>query len=162
MTKNIVEFASRSFTYYTTPLNTGAAVTTAFGSMNLQTTYGGSNADEVGLVKTETIGGACTGCGSSGGQSTITREYFYLDLAPADSNNPLSNEVVRLVIEDTRDASGTGRYRTVHSLDDSGRMLRRRSSKTRLALPSTGAIPGNSPWTANTCSRNSGSPARTA
>ena len=126
----IAEYASRSFTYYTEDLPTGSAVTTPWsgGDQNLQTKYGGSNFDESGYVKTETINasstGGCCGGGSAGG---ITRTYFYLDLNRDGNGDPLStdaNEITRITIEDTEDASGGEAYRKVFGLNQYSRLLR--------------------------------------
>ena len=71
---------------------------------NLQSKYGGTDADEVDsgtgkyLVKSVTTGG-CASCGGGGG--SLTHEYFYLQL---DHGTADSNEVVWLVVEDTKDA----------------------------------------------------------
>ena len=53
----INEFANRSFTYYTASTST-ASINTPFATgENLNSTYGGSEYNEYGYVKTETIGG---------------------------------------------------------------------------------------------------------
>ncbi len=131
----IAEYASRRFTYYTTDVktdNSGAGTAQdpkcvtvwAPTGENLQSTYGGTDADEVDagedkyLVKSETIG-ACAGCGT--GSGSVTREYFYMEI---DHGDPDPNEVVWLVVEDTIDADDNGVDRRVCGLSDSGRRLR--------------------------------------
>jgi hypothetical protein len=130
----IKEFASRQFTYYATDVktdNSGAGTAPdpkcvtvwAPSGENLQSKYGGTDADEVDsatgkyLVKTETVGG-CSSCGGAGG---VTHEYFYMQL---DHGTADSNEVVWLVVEDTKDSNGTGLLRRVMGLNDAGGQLR--------------------------------------
>jgi hypothetical protein len=43
---DIEDYASQSFTYYTSDLDTDSAVTTQWGSENLKTKYGGDNVNE--------------------------------------------------------------------------------------------------------------------
>jgi len=130
----IKEYASRRFTYYTVDVktdNSGAGTqqdpkcTTVWAPTageNLQTTYGGTNVDETAdgkyLVKSEIIG-ACSSCGGS--VAGVTREYFYLQI---NHGTPDSNEVIRLVVEDTIDGDGNGVSRKVYGLSDRGRKLR--------------------------------------
>ena len=112
---SIQDYASRWFTYYDVDLktdNTGAGTSQdpkcvtvwAPSGENLQSKYGGSDADEVDsgsdkyLVKSETVGG-CSSCGS--GTGSVTYEYFYMQL---DHGTPDPNEVVWLVVEDLSDA----------------------------------------------------------
>ncbi|MBM4094864.1 MAG: hypothetical protein FJ276_36455, partial [Planctomycetes bacterium] len=131
----IKEYAGRRFTYYTVDLktdNSGAGTqqdpkcVTVWASSgeNLQSKYGGSNADEVDsgegkyLVKTETVGG-CSSCG--GGSAGLTHEYFYMQL---DHGTPDPNEVVWMVVEDISDANGNGIVRKVFGLNDTGIKLR--------------------------------------
>ncbi|QDU44544.1 tRNA3(Ser)-specific nuclease WapA precursor [Symmachiella dynata] len=125
--------SSRSFEYYTSNTSTANIVTPFSPSgENLNTTYGGSEATEADMVKSETIGGGCTSCGSSDGG--IKRSYFYLDL---DQGVTLDqNEVVRIVVEDTEDSNGTARYRTVYGLSDTGRLLRKAFVEDPVGSPS--------------------------
>jgi hypothetical protein len=69
----VKDYASRWFTYYTSNLATNANITTAWGTENLQTTYGGSNRDETNFVASERVGTGCTSCG--GGTSSVTHDY---------------------------------------------------------------------------------------
>jgi len=106
----IKDYASKQFTYYTEDVktdNSGSGLpgdpkcVTVWNSSgeDLETTYGGSDADEVDsandkyLVKSETVGG-CSSCGGAGSGS-VKREYFYMDI---DHGTPDVNEVVRLVV----------------------------------------------------------------
>ncbi|MCU0962921.1 MAG: DUF6531 domain-containing protein, partial [Pirellulaceae bacterium] len=131
----IRDYAQRWFTYYTVNVktdNSGAGTSQdpkcvtvwAPSGENLQSKYGGSDVPEVDsgagkyLVRSETIGG-CASCGS--GTGTVQHEYFYLQL---DHGTPDPNEVVWLVVEDVSDGQGTGIRRTVHGLNDAGRLLR--------------------------------------
>ncbi len=130
----IAEYASRRFTYYSVNVktdNSGAGTAPdpkcetvwAPTGENLQAKYGGTDVDEVDttngvyLVKSVSSGG-CSSCGGSG---VVTKEFFYLDL---DHGTPDANEVVRIVVEDTIDADGSGVSRKVYGLNDDGRSLR--------------------------------------
>ena len=110
---------------------------------NLQSKYGGSDADEVDsgtgkyLVKSETVGG-CSSCGSTSGR--VKYEYFYMQL---DHGTPDPNEVVWMVVEDLSDANGNGIRRNVYGLNDSGLRCGKRPFWTRSARPSSGAAPGS-------------------
>jgi RHS repeat-associated protein len=125
---NLAGYASRSFTYYTNNLDTGSAVSTPFGSDQLESDYGGSNDNEynatnAGHVRTETINGSCSGCGASDG--TIIKTYFYL-LQNASPTN--SNVVEKIVIEDV-DADATADngnevHRKIYGLNNLGVALR--------------------------------------
>jgi RHS repeat-associated protein len=131
----IKDYASQQYTYYTTDVktdNTGAGTAQdpkcvtvwAPSGENLQSKYGGTDADEVDsatgkyLVKSVSSGG-CASCGGTSGG--ITREYFYMQLDHGTSD---SNEVVWLVVEDMKDASGNGIRRTVRGTNDAGGLLR--------------------------------------
>jgi len=91
-TSNAGTYASKQFTYYTEDVktdNSGSGLpgdpkcVTVWNSSgeNLESTYGGSDADEVDsandkyLVKSETVGG-CSSCG--GGSGSLKHEYFLL------------------------------------------------------------------------------------
>ena len=149
---SIQDYASRWFTYYDVDLktdNTGAGTSQdpkcvtvwAPSGENLQSKYGGSDADEVDsgsdkyLVKSETVGG-CSSCGS--GTGSVKYEYFYMQL---DHNTPDPNEVVWLVVEDLSDAEGNGIRRNVYGLNDSGRGCGKPPFWTRPARRSSGAAP---------------------
>ena len=125
----IQEYASRRFTYYTTDVKTNnsgvgteqdpkCVTVWAPSGENLQSKYGGTEADEVDsgtgkyLVKTETVG-SCASCG--GGGDSVTRQYYYMQL---DHGTPDPNEVVWLVVEDTIDANNQGVDRHVYGLSD--------------------------------------------
>ena len=131
----IKDYASQQYTYYTTDVktdNSGAGTAPdpkcvtvwAPSGENLQSKYGGTDADEFDsatgkyLVKTVTSGG-CASCGSTSG--SITKEYFYMQL---DHGTADSNEVVWLVVEDTKDGDGNGIRRTVRGTNDAGGLLR--------------------------------------
>ncbi|MEX2027082.1 MAG: hypothetical protein WEH44_07270, partial [Pirellulaceae bacterium] len=58
-TPQVKEFASKSFTFYTTATATSAIATPFSASENLNTLYGGAELDETGYVKSETIGAGC-------------------------------------------------------------------------------------------------------
>ena len=124
--KTIADYASRSFTYYTSDLNTANSVTTPWGSENLQTKYGGTNHIEFenwlpgGHVKTETINVGCGGCGGTNGG--LKKTYHYLSLNGGDSTD--SSVVVRIVIEDTEDGDGAEIRRKICGLNSSGVLLR--------------------------------------
>ena len=122
-TEAVEDFASKSFEYFSAASST-SSVTTAWGSENLESKYGGgSTLDESGFVKSEVVRTAfATGCCGSGA-SGITLEYYYMDNAGHTAGNV--NSVERIVIEDTLDASGTAVYRQVHGVNESGRLLRR-------------------------------------
>ena len=91
---------------------------------NLQSKYGGTEADEVDsgtgkyLLQTETVG-SCASCGGGGG--SVTRQYYYMQL---DHGTPDPNEVVWLVVEDTIDANNQGVDRHVYGLSDAAHRLR--------------------------------------
>ena len=70
------------------------------------------------MVKSEKTGG-CAACGSVGG---VTKNYYYMDIDHGAS--PTTNDVVRLVVEDTLDASDAGVLRTIYGLSDGGQKLR--------------------------------------
>ena len=117
----IQHFANKRFICYTS--NEGTSnITTAFKSNeDLQTRYGGINCDETGMVKSETVGAG--GCASCGGQSGIgiTLEYYYMDIS---HTTPDWNDVVRIVVEDTKDSDGNVVTRRVQGLNETGQMLR--------------------------------------
>ena len=117
-TPQVMEFASKSFTYYTAATST-SSITTPFGSENLNTLYGGAEFDETGYVKSETVGAGCSGCGTGTGQ---TKTYFYTSLSQGTSDQ---NEVTRILIEDTQDGTGTAVSRTIYGVNDTGRQLRK-------------------------------------
>jgi hypothetical protein len=120
-TPNIHNFASRSFTYYTSNAATSGITTPFQANENLESEYGGSDVNEHvydGFLKTETIGG----CGSCGTANSVTKNYFYMILANSASDQ---NQVVNLLVEDTQDSAGTAIYRTVYGFEGNGRLLRR-------------------------------------
>lgn len=121
---DLKDFASHAFEYYDSTFTTNGSVTTIFGSVNLNTNYGGAEADETNLVKSETIRGSCSSCGSgSGNNATIKKEYYYLDIGQGATID--QNEVVRLVVEDTTGGDGQGKYRVVYGFNDNGHELRK-------------------------------------
>lgn len=136
--KELKNFASRSFTYYTTDLKTdnsavGAKCVTPWSSTsgeNLNNDYGGANLVEydstthVGLVKTENVGSECTSCG--GPSMTVTKTYFYLNRNSTATNR---NVVQRIVVEDTDvdgiNNNGNQVSRTLYGLNKDGIALRK-------------------------------------
>ncbi|MFH1731404.1 MAG: hypothetical protein ABIF82_07120, partial [Planctomycetota bacterium] len=134
------DYASRSFTYYESDLDTDESVTTPWmGSQDLSTLYGGSNFDEgektvngvtqPGYVKTEIVNGSCGGCG--GGSTTgVKHTYFYMDLHDGPDADPEPDEdvVVRIVVEDLTATESTTDdvkiRRVVRGLNKSGIRLR--------------------------------------
>ena len=119
---DIIEYATRAYTYYTSDLNTGSSVSTPWGSQNLQTKYGGVNLDESGSVKTMVTMGACATCGDSGqigvGQKST---FFYIRLNATPSSN---NDVAMLVIEDLEDSSGNEVSRQISGVNEQQHRLR--------------------------------------
>jgi RHS repeat-associated protein len=124
-TKDIQDYASRSFTYYASAFNTSANQITDWSNQeNLGTKYGGTNlADETGMVKTESIRSGCPGCGGSSGGG-ITRTYYYMDLNGGLDSTASATQARRIVIEDTQDADGNAVYRKVMSFNGQGYKLR--------------------------------------
>ncbi len=124
----IKDYSSRSFTYYTSDLDTDSAITTDWGSENLKTKYGGDNLNEYdshayGRVKSETVNGSCASCGGGGSAGGgIKKTYYYMDLNGGSSTDP--SEVVRMVVEDTTDSQGADVSRKVLGLSDNGTALR--------------------------------------
>ncbi|MCH7527367.1 MAG: RHS repeat-associated core domain-containing protein, partial [Planctomycetes bacterium] len=118
----VAEYATRSFTYYDSNLNTDNSVTTPWGSENLKTKYGGLNQDETRFVKSETINAGCVSCGGGGSGAGSKKTYFYTKLSQGGS--PPNDEVVYIVIEDTEDGNGGEIARRIYGLNDDGRMLR--------------------------------------
>ena len=104
--KQLLEYASRSFTYYTSNESTASIDTPWSTSENLNSTFGGSELPEyiagVGRVKTETINGACNSCGGASGGG-IKRSYFYMELNGGSSTD--ESVVVLIVVEDTEDSA---------------------------------------------------------
>ena len=123
--RQVQDFATRHFTYYTTNLDTTQPVATVWGSENLQTKYGGSQASAMDasvpryLLRSAAVGG-CVPCGTAarGGR----HNYYYLDVK--HDAKPGVNDVVRLVVEDTVHASGAGAFRTIYGLSHLGQTLR--------------------------------------
>jgi len=127
----IRQMASRWFEYYRLNVKTdnsgnGTAddpkcltVWTGENGEDLETKYGGTNADESFFVKSETVGG-CASCDS--GTTGIKREYFYMRINHGEF--PGVNDVTRLVVEDTVDSSGQPASRRVYGLNNFGRKLR--------------------------------------
>jgi hypothetical protein len=117
----IKDFASRSFTYYTSTSPSTTSVNTPFAaSENLVSEYTnsvGSSGTANGLVATETIGG-CGGCGTA---NSVTKSYFYITLPNSLTDQ---NQAVWLVVEDTQDSAGNAVYRKVMSFENGARMLR--------------------------------------
>jgi hypothetical protein len=115
-------FASHSYTYYTSDLNTDNAVTTPWGSQDLEAKYGGLNVNEISFVETEIRNGSCGSCGGGGGGG-VKHTYFYLLLN--QGANPGVHEVVGIIVEDTEDAQGIEAFRRIYGLNPTaGRELR--------------------------------------
>ncbi len=117
----VEDFSSRSFTYYTSSLNTSATITTPWGSENLNTKYGGSNILETDWVKTETVHASCSSCGGDTPGGGLKRTYFYMYLPQPSS----VSEVTRIVVEDTEESGGEEAYRRIFGLNKHGKVLRR-------------------------------------
>lgn len=163
---DLSKYASRSFTYYTSDLDTTTGtVTTSWGSENLDGRYGGTNFDEdpgtgVGFAKSETINGDCSSCGGSSSQG-VTKQYYYMDLNGGPDTVTDLDEVARIVIEDTLvDLNGDGDfvdtneqlYRTVWGLNTDGKALR--TAMLPDADPATTS--GYDVWCGSTVIGNSG------
>ena len=139
--KDLREFASRSFTYYTENLFTDNSETngspkclTAWDDTNgenLESDYGGEDIDEskhpfggtghdTGMIRSETINGSCAACGGSttGG---IKKNYYHIKINDWD---PDARPVVRLIIEDTVDADGNAQLRRILGINYSGQIVR--------------------------------------
>src|ERR1700733_975154 len=127
-TPAIQTFASRSFTYYTSDAATSSINTPFAAGENLQSEYGGSNINETGYVKTETIGG-CGGCGTAG---SVTKNYFYMATSNTGTDQ---NQVYNLVVEDTQDSAGSAVYRTVFGFSTTCRMLRQAFIQNPVTTP---------------------------
>ncbi len=138
---DIEDYFSRSFTYYTSDLDTDSAITTGWGSENLKIKYGGTNLNEYdsyayGRVKSETINGSCTSCGGGGSAGGgIKKTYYYMDLNGGSSTDPA--EVVRIVIEDTTDSQGVDVSRKIFGLSDGGTVLRKATIEDPMAATLT-------------------------
>jgi RHS repeat-associated protein len=121
------DYASRSFTYYVADEYTNGTPT-PFGTDDLETDYGGTNlnehpASDKGRVLTETVNGACSGCGASGGLVTYT--YCYMTKNDGTTN---PNQVERIIVEDvdvdqTADNSNEV-HRRIYGLNYQGVALR--------------------------------------
>ena len=102
--KQIQQFASRSFTYYTSPQPTNDVDTPWGGNgENLESKYGGAGLDESGYVESETINGVCGSCGGAG-NAGVKYTYFYMQLTGQQDN---AAEVTRIVVEDVTAVSYT-------------------------------------------------------
>jgi len=113
----LAEYADRSFTYYTSDLNTSNAVSTDWsgaGTENLGAKYGGANFDETGYAKSETVRGRCATCGG-GSANGVTYTYYYMQLH--DGSSADCNAVVKVVVEDIKDSSGNFVRRQIHGLN---------------------------------------------
>jgi len=118
-TPQVSSFATKSFVYYSSNQSTYKVDTDFEEDERLQTTYGGTGFNETGMVKSETIGGGCSACGSAAG---LKKTYYYMSLYQGATLD--QNEVTRIVIEDTVDANGNAAYRKIFGLNDSGWTLR--------------------------------------
>ncbi len=122
----VEDYASRSWTYYTSNFDTGTAQDTGWATNeNLQTQYGGTNIDETGMVKTETIFDKCGSCSSGAGSGGIERRYYYMDIngGPDASGSP-SADTKRILIEDIKDGDGNLVRREVTGINYQGYRLR--------------------------------------
>ncbi|RLC66531.1 MAG: hypothetical protein DRI48_04465, partial [Chloroflexi bacterium] len=137
-TDTVEEYASRSFTYYKSHQATSNVDTPWGGSgENLEGRYGGSNFDEgetteggityPGYVKSELIGGSCSGCG---GSSDIGAKwtFFYMDLNGGPDADVEENVVARLIVQDItvpqEGAADTKIRRVIYGLNKDGVLLR--------------------------------------
>ena len=123
---SIEDFATRSYTYYDSYYVTGTNQTTAWGTENLESLYGGAARAEKDYVKTVTHKGGCGGCGGGGAGQGMKRTYYYMGVANAVSS-PGLNDATWIVVEDTEDGASSPQavYRTVWSLNPKGQVLRR-------------------------------------
>jgi len=136
-------YASRTFTYYNSNLDTSANVATPWvpAGENLQTKYGGNNINEVdsewpylmgGLVKTETVNAGCASCGGGGTGGGITRTYFYLGQEAGIE----ADKIFRIVVEDTEKSDGAEAHRQLYGLNYTGNALR----QARIENPTAGTL----------------------
>jgi RHS repeat-associated protein len=143
---SISAFASRAFTHYdTNRLATSSAITTAWGTETLSGPSGkyGSNSYNDGeysewditgsnsygywdgAVKSESIQGGCSTCGGPTAVG-VKRDYYYIELADWYHGDGKTdpNMVVRIVIQDTKDAAGTPLYRRLYGVNWKGTAIR--------------------------------------
>ncbi|MCG3180926.1 MAG: hypothetical protein BIFFINMI_03291 [Phycisphaerae bacterium] len=102
------DYAAATYRYYTSNLDT-TDVDTAEGGVggdneDLQDAYGGTNVDETGYLRSETIRSVTAG-------ALGTRTYFYMDKYDPATSGP--NAVTRILVEDTAD-DGTRRITAVN------------------------------------------------
>jgi hypothetical protein len=132
--KAVSAFASRAFTHY---VAYSSSDPTGWGSETIADLYdnyseGGTTLSYFldfgmwdGPVKTESILGGCSTCG---GQATVgvQRVYYYIELQDwyNDAGKDEPNLPVRLVIQDTKDASGTLLYRRIYGVNWKGTAIR--------------------------------------
>ena len=133
MSQALSAFASRSFTYYTSDLETFEAEVTGTpwgGDDNLDEMYTDTSTIEVdevpddspGYVKSETINSSCGGCGGGSGVG-ITKTYYYMAINQGAS--PTADEVVHIIVEDTTANSGSDKVcRQIFGLNPDGILLR--------------------------------------
>lgn len=160
---DLKEFASRGFTYYVNSydgldnrVNTSDSYTTAWGSEILSGgggKYGGSDYDEsvhpfffstdsTGMVKSETISGACASCGTVA-PGSLRRDYYYvMQRSWQYSGDDLdkSNAVGFLVIEDTVDSTGSAQYRRIYGTNHNGVAVR------EVLLTNPMSVSANNAW----------------
>ncbi|MEZ6049199.1 MAG: RHS repeat-associated core domain-containing protein [Planctomycetaceae bacterium] len=113
----LVEYADRTFTYYTGDATTSSINTPFVTGEDLETKYGCAGTDETDMVATETIGG----CSSCSGTTAVKKSYFYLDLNTTSTD---ANTVRRVVVEDTEDDDGNAVFRKIYGVNDTGQLLR--------------------------------------
>ncbi|MEZ6049208.1 MAG: hypothetical protein R3C11_27250 [Planctomycetaceae bacterium] len=116
-TPAISDYAGRSVEYYASNESTSSINTIFTMGEDLETTYGGANMDETGLLK-KVVAGSCASCGGSG----ISKSFYYLSF---DQGATIDiNETVKLIIEDIEDEDGNPVLRRVYGYNENGRLLR--------------------------------------
>ncbi|MCA9214499.1 MAG: hypothetical protein KDB27_15615, partial [Planctomycetales bacterium] len=126
--KTLADYASRTFTYYTSSQATSSVTTPWTANEDLNSKYGGSELTEYdssnghGFVKTETINGACGSCGSSAAGG-VKKSYFYMTVS---HSSPTPSDVIQIVVEDTESSASSSNEvkRTIYGLNSQGVALR--------------------------------------
>lgn len=123
---SINNFSSRSFTYYSSNLDTTSIDTvwdSGSGTENLEDYIDdtvSNNLNETGYVKTESINGDCSSCSGSANSQGIKRHYYYLSLSSSTNN-----DVDVLAVEDTTDAGDNPTIRTLYGINSDTRLVRK-------------------------------------
>jgi RHS repeat-associated protein len=131
--KQIKDVSNRSFTYYTSTQDTTNVTTPWTSGEDLHSKYGGSQLDETGRVKTETVNGGCASCGS-GSSIGVTRTFFYM-ARNGGLTETNADKVSLIVVEDAKDSVGTAFHRKVAGLSKDAIALREALIEDPLASP---------------------------